>query len=251
MSTPWIGIRKIWNGLQAWLCPDITGKLLPVSLLHRITEQRGLLYARDLQAIDARMFMDALIYLVAKILHGDPDKQRVFFDAVYAFAEEDDAIAEILRRTLAGLPPDQGVEALKLFQLQRQGFELWEEKYRAAAQRCAGERKDIVLVAYAPIVGLRAILHAYRDTDCSVYVVSDKLIADAACSFSGYWLRLAWNVPIATILPKTYVWPGSVAVLEDTVKQGSTLRAVSAFLRAHGAVEIEEIILARSPAREI
>lgn len=243
-------VRPMWDALYRWFYPSVSGRNLPLALVHRIAEQKGLLCAGDLRLLDAQ-HADLLVYTVLKMLHG-AEIQTLFLRAVCERADEHDAedLVDLVQHVLNGIPPEQTVQAMKLIQLHRQGFELWDRLYEEAARHIGEGNADLVLVAYAPVVGLRCFARALARAGRAIYLVSDKLIADACADFCGY--RISWRdgAVMVEVVPKNYVWPSRLVVLEDTIKQGTTMRAVSNFIRSSRRdVSIEEIVLARTQPR--
>ena len=241
------GIRRMWDALCAWFYPSMTDRNLPWGVMHAIAEHRGLLYARELNMLDAP-HIDLLVYLIAKLPHGDREAQLLFLETVFAHAEDVESLMVLARLIIARTPQERSVEAMKILQLHRQGFELWDALYQGAAYRVAqGDDADLVLVAYAPLVGFRCFAQALRDTGRSIYLISDKLIADQSADFCGY--QFAWHdgIPLCTVVPKDHAWPSRLVVVEDTIKRGSTMRAVCDFIKGvRPDVSIAEIVLART-----
>jgi hypothetical protein len=241
-------MRKVFSG---WMPPK-PDKILPYGIRMLLGEQKGILYPCDLHILaETEDFVATLVYLVTKLLRHTPERQYEFLSSVASCPVHDqtDEMVRLIRDTIGACDPHRGVEAMKLAQLNRQGFEMWDDLYRHTAADCAAENRDVVLVAYAPTVGLRHFLAACRGTARGVYLVSDAYIADAAASWCGYvfFQRPCGSVAVERLDKDDTVWPRRIAVVEDTIKRGTTIRAVCNFIR-EGApdADVREIVLART-----
>lgn len=241
---------SVQNMFSRWNPAD-PGKILPYSIRRALGDHYGILYPDDLRILaQTDAYVDILFYLLTKILRHVPDDQYDFLSEAGRHMTDDDhhALMDLIRRKIDGCSPHVGVEAMKLLQINRQGFELWDDLYRGAAERCAAEGRDIVLVAYAPLVGFQNIVRIYRDTALAVSVISHLRVADAADTFCGN--RFVWGpngACMTTLVRKDAVWPSRLVVLEDTIRRGTTLRAVTDFIRSRSPhTEIQEVVLVKT-----
>jgi len=234
--------------------PHYPWKILPHAVRYALDVQQGKLFAKDLSILSNAEYgyTAVLCYLVAKMLHGREEPQKRFLAEVSRCAIFGPETRGLVREWIARLDPDWSVAAAKLLQLNRQGFELWDDLYRDAFTQCAERKLPLVLVAYAPLIGFRWAVKLYRPIGREIFIISHLLGDDPAASYCGY--RLWWQngEPQIDFLDKSFLFPEAVILFEDTVKKGSTLRAVREFIESRRPdIHIEEIILNRlSPVSE-
>lgn len=234
------------NGKQG--TPYYPDKILPLAIRGALNAQRGRLFPKDLFVLgDAEYgYAVVLVYLIAKMLHGKGELQREFLAEVSYCAVRGPETRGLVRAWIKRLDPGWGVDAAKLIQLNRQGFEMWDDLYRDAFTQCAQRQLPLVLVAYAPLVGLRWAVQLYQSIGQDILIISHLLVADSSAPYCGY--RLWWRAekPQVDFLEKSFSFPEAVMIVENTVKKGLTLRAVREFIESRRpGIQIEEMVLNR------
>jgi len=243
--------RRWFGTISGLILPKIgqTGIVLPEAVRTALSAQNGNLFKKDLEVLATReyRYTDSVIYLLAKMLHPWPELQKRFLAEVSFCCVRGPDTRALVRAWIGRIDPSWGVPAAKIIQLNRQGFELWDDLYRQSTKECAGRGLPLVLVAYATLVGFRWAVRTYQQTEQDIFIVSHLLTDDPTIDYCGY--RLSWrrHKPQVDFLSKSFSWPEAVIILEDTVKEGITLRTVKDYIvEQRPDIRIEEIILNRT-----
>ena len=237
-----------WMALFGEGATHFVGIVLPAGIRQVLNAQRGQLFQKDLRVLISCEWGFAVVvfYLMVKMLHGRQDLQRELLADMSMCAIRGPETRGLMRSWVERLDPGWSVAAAKIAQLNRQGFEMWGDLYRDTIGRCAEQGLPLVLVAYAPLVGFRWAVKLYQSTGQDIFVVSHLLTGDPAAPYCGY--RIWWKdeEPNVDVLDNKFSWPDAVIVLEDTVKHGTTLRAVKNYLLScKPTIQIKEVVLSR------
>ncbi len=228
--------------------PVFFGIILPATVRQALNAQNGQLFQKDLRVLASCEWGFAVVvfYLLIKMLHGQRNFQRELLAEMSVCAIRGPETRGLVRAWIDQLDPEWSVAAAKIVQLNRQGFEMWDDRYRDAIGHCAEQGLPLVFVAYAPLVGFRWAVKLYQSTGQEIFVVSHLLVNDPAATYCGY--RIWWKneEPNVDVLDNKFSWPDAVIVLEDTVKHGTTLRAVKDYLLTRRSdMQIQEVVLSR------
>ena len=179
--------------------------------------------------VNEQLFPEAT-YLILKAL-----KERGMFDAhrallqSYLSATDRTEYQKVLRVKLSELPKDTRVEADKLTQLVMYGFDAMQENFKTfftEMHRAYSERDRIIVLAHAPLVGIRHLAQVCVDGDRFVILTGKD-------SVTGYTVSKVGTEMKVEVLPAGFVFPQSVIVADDFTRTGASFQKIRETLTAY------------------
>lgn len=181
-------------------------------------------------------FLDQSIYLMMKILDTDPERQLQLLRSIASIEErnpdEIEPMHRILKEEFDALPEDASVQATKLAQVSRQGFNTWSDAYSDVAYQWDERYEDEptpFLVGYATFGGLRKFLDAFRHDSRDLHLLIPNWIQNKDQEYCGYKVHTDADSVEVIPLPKDFDRPDNALILDDTIATGKGMRQLEVF----------------------
>ncbi len=221
-------------------------KLLPEDVRYALKYKEGLLNKEDIKTLVRSNFVNEAIYLTFKSLINDAEKHRQLLEKYISYIFNDNTlinkralIEEILYKALDS-EQNVSVKGSKLAQLSRQGFDLWQEKYEALAQKLSTDERNVYLLAHSTFIGLEAFLKKFSETNKTLNIL--------VCEWTqvknmGYVIDLHDKKAQVSNLQKPFKNNTGCVLIDDTKNTGNTLEKAEQFLEQNGCQNLEIMVL--------
>lgn len=208
-----------------------TYKLLSPDILYSLECNKGNLGKSELSRLVEQGFTDEATYLVTKSLSKDKPAQQAFLeqwiDRTMQHPSNPLAVAPLLKETVQRLPTNTSVNAKKLFQLNRQGFELYQDRFAEISRQSRQNHETPACIAYAGVLGLRKTVEQYKETDTPVDILIPDWIEDPTDKVCGYQISLQQDAgKRVQLLPKDFPRPARFSLIDDTINTGNHMQRI-------------------------
>lgn len=205
-------------------------RLLPFDVRYALRYKKAVLNSVELTQLLKAGFIDETLYLATKILDSQPEKQqKLLEDLVNEFLKNPQDRTQIIKTLeLALQQTDQNktVQAGKLAQLSRQGFDSWNALYERKSEQFieeAGDRTP-VLVAYATLRGLRHFIGALQKHNKGImYIMIPERLNDINSRDWGYRIVLDHPEKKVHSLSKELDRSTNLVLIDDVKRTGVQL----------------------------
>lgn len=224
-------LKELFRGLRR---PRVspTETVLPYSVRYALSYGEAQFGKGELtELVEAgSSFIPTAIYLTIKALNEDPERQKTFLSEVTKQALDNpndiSTLKPLVLNTIANLAPEVEVLGTKLAQFSRQGFEVWDERFRNCASALLREEETPVLVAYSTLAGLIPFIDTFKGSGRPIYILTPKWTQDQTTPFCGYRINTD-DVDPVQLLRKDFQRPEKFVVIRDTARPFSDkIRAV-------------------------
>jgi hypothetical protein len=152
--------------------------VLPDNVRYALRYKNSLLNGQEIESLVRNNFENEALYLIFKSLIDNPERHRAFLEkclnSILESKHNEEDIETGLRKILneeLGNIGDVSVQAGKLAQLSRQGFDLWQERFQAASVTFSNDNRNIFLVAHTMLIGLSKFIKAFSDKDKELNII--------------------------------------------------------------------------------
>jgi len=219
-------------------------KILPHDVRYALQYKEAVLNAEDIEALINNNFENEALYLVFKGLSENPEKHRallqVFVEAVLKNHSENSSglVRKIANNGLAG---EKGfsVQASKLAQWSRQGFEFWQEKFKEAAAQLALNKQEIFLTAHSTFSGLSYFLKFFNEKSKTLNIIVPGWLQNDNI---GYKIKFKDGVAVLSWLSKPFEIKEAV-IVDDIENTGQTLKEIKDLLAQNGFDSVETFVI--------
>jgi hypothetical protein len=235
MATPLESLGKFaYNTANGFLygnhAPQTEVELFPWNVRYALTHKDAMFSREEIITLTHSGFADLAAYLIMKELNTNIAEQKDFLERytkdVVQVPQDPQAIkhavAVALNHTLSF-----NTKGEKLAQISRQGFDLWNEKFKITAGDITTEGRTPILVDYGAFIGLRHFIDA--DNSRPVMLVMSSWIQNPASPLCGYTIEPNQDHPVKFLF-KDFKRPDSFAVVDHTRRSDEQINTILQFL---------------------
>lgn len=210
--------------------------ILPSDVRYALRYREARLGVSEILDLAHNGFEEEAAYVFLKAAARDTQLQHALLgELVAAIGAHPAAPHEAVRgRILAHapqLPPDTQVDAMKLAQYSRQGFEQWRTLFAAKAQEAAARPAPTYLIGHSMFSALIPFVQAHAHARKPLSILMPDMLADAAQPACGYRIQDGTVV----LLPKDFAREAGAAIIDDVRNTGATAEAITRFWHASPA----------------
>lgn len=210
-----------------------TEKILPSDIRYALKYAQGHIKPIDIETLNHSHFISEATYVLTKGLSGNLERHASYLKELVTLYKEKtenvkNQVIELNDQYINSLPKDQEIDALKLAQISRQGFDLWQEKYKETAERLAQERKSIFLLANSTIIGLEHFVKAFARINKELNIIFPEYI-EKKLETIGYSYSFEENQVSTSNINRDFDRPEDAVILDDTRNTGETFKEIASF----------------------
>lgn len=157
-------------------------KILPESVRYALAHNEAKVGRDTIEILNNNHFTPEASYLLTKLLETNEDMRFKYISALveaYSQSNQENLRAQkITEEFLKDISNEREVDAMKLAQLSRQGFEFWQEQYQQKAKELSQKDEDTFLLANSTIIGLKPIVQEFYNKKKSFGIIFPKNILD-------------------------------------------------------------------------
>lgn len=143
-------------------------KILPGDVRYALQYGDALMGKKEIEVLAMSNFENEAVYLVFKGLETNPDAQKEFLEKYVSFVlnkSEDrrnnrDALNKLITE-IVKKSDKLSVKGGKLAQISRQGFDLWQEKFKSLAQELSKDKRNVFFIANSMMLGLEKFIEEF------------------------------------------------------------------------------------------
>jgi hypothetical protein len=215
-----------------------TEKILPSDVRYALKYAQGLIRPADIETLNHSHFVPEATYMLTKGLANNPEQHSKYLKQLVTLYKEKaesfkNQVVVLNDEYIKSLPKDQEIDALKLAQISRQGFDLWQEKYKETAEQLAQESKSIFLLANSTIVGLEHFVKAFAEAQKELNIIFPEFI-EKKLETIGYSYSFEENQITTSDINRDFHRPENAVILDDTKNTGETFRDIALFWSKEG-----------------
>lgn len=215
-----------------------TEKILPSDIRYALKYAQGLIKPADIETLNHSHFVPEATYVLTKGLASNEEQHFNYLKELVTLYKEQaetvkNQILELNDVYLKSIPKDQEIDALKLAQISRQGFDLWQEKYKEIAERLIKEDKSLFLLANSTIVGLEHFVKAFAKAQKELNIIFPEYI-EKNLETIGYSYSFKEQKITSSKITRDFDRPENAVILDDTKNTGETFKEISSFWNEKG-----------------
>jgi hypothetical protein len=213
--------------------------LLPSDVRYALRYREAQLGKSELLDLVRNGLADEALYLLLKIQNDDPLAQAEIMAVVsQSVIENRSPEVEVLRPFLESyinqLDGEKTVNAMKLAQHSRQGFELWRGLYRNKAKMAALRDNPTYILGNSMFFGLTSFIYEHERVAKDLNILMPNQIKDEQNKNCGY-VMLEGSV---LVVPKGFQRENNAVIIDDVHNTGETEKLVRDFwLKQNSAPE--------------
>lgn len=144
--------------------------ILPEDVRYALQYKNSLLNKQEIESLIRNNFENEALYLILKSLVDNPERHKAFLEkyvnSVLGSTNDKEGLDMTLQQVLRDelnkdTSNDISVQAGKLAQLSRQGFDLWQERLKSTSADLSEDEHNIFLIAHAMLIGLKQFIEAF------------------------------------------------------------------------------------------
>lgn len=222
-------------------------KILPSDVRYALQYKEGLLNKEDVKILAESNFLNEATYLTFKSLIDDKEKHKELLEKFVncilnenSLVDKKEIQKELVVKTLQKQEGEIAVKGNKLAQLSRQGFDLWQEKFKELSQRLSIDERNVYVLAHSTFVGLHSFIKEFAEKKKDLNILVPEW--EGGENF-GYNISFSeGKITISWLHGKLTNDKDSVLV-DDTKNTGNTIEQSREFLAKQGLKNIEVIVL--------
>ncbi len=226
-------------------------KILPSDVRYALEYKEGILNKDDLEVLAMSNFEIEAMYLTLKGIKNNPEQHKILLEKYVSsiFSTKDNTginkkdIRDITVKEIEHNPSIE-VDAVKLAQISRQGFDFWQEKFKDLADKLSNEKRNVFLLAHATILGLEHFVKSFSEKNKTLNIIVPSWVKDKS-DIIGYSIKFDSQKSNVQLLHDTFDKENAVLV-DDTLNTGNTTDEIKKYFKESGSQEPELITIATS-----
>ncbi|OGI66320.1 hypothetical protein A3A95_01685 [Candidatus Nomurabacteria bacterium RIFCSPLOWO2_01_FULL_39_18] len=217
-------------------------KILPSDIRYALQYKKSLLNRIDIETLVRNNFENEALYLTFKSLTENPEQHRTLLEKCISCVLESGNDTKTQKNTLQklilealGNRNDIQVKGGKLAQLSRQGFDLWQDKFKLVASQLSDDDRNVFLVTNPMLIGLSSFVQAFSEKNKTLNIVVpawlEKENMGYVVTFAGGKMNVEW-------LRKPFD-KRDLVIIDDTRNTGDTLERIRDYFVKNGSQEPE------------
>lgn len=207
-------------------------KILPSDVRYALQYKEGMLNKEEIETLIMSNFESEGFYLIAKGIQENPEIQKSLVEnyAKLILNGEPNSnllLKEFLSKEISNIK-DTEVNGVKLAQVSRQGFELWQKKYEEIARELSDNKKDVFILAHSTFIGLSHFIKEFSQKNKTINILV-PLWFEKDQQYIGYSINFDQKEVNTTWLNKSFKKESSI-IFDDTIKTGGTISKINGYL---------------------
>lgn len=207
-------------------------KILPSDVRYALQYKEGMLNKEEIETLVMSNFESEGFYLIAKGIQEKPEIQKSLVENYAKIILNDKTnskmpLKEFLSKEINNITETE-VNGVKLAQVSRQGFELWQKKYEEIARELSNNKKDIFVLAHSTFVGLSHFIKEFSKNNKTVNILI-PLWFEKDQQHIGYSINFNQKEVTTTWLDKSFKKESSI-IFDDTIKTGGTISKINSHI---------------------
>jgi hypothetical protein len=218
-----------------------TEKVLPSDVRYAMQYKEAKLGRSEILDLANNGFSQEGLYLLLKAAVATPTLQREFIEALVAEVstatldtDSEQALRVFVAEQVSKLPEEAVVDAMKLAQYSRQGFELWHKKFADAARESASRFNPTYIVGHSMFTGLAAFMSEHTQAQKPLHILLPSWIEDTTEQSCGYVIVDGEVL----LLYKDFTREADAIIIDDVKNTGETEQTLTAFWSEQAAGEV-------------
>ena len=209
-------------------------KILPSDVRYALEHNAGKIKPEDIETLTHSHFIPEATYALTKGLEKIEVSHFEYLEnlvQIYSknldMPEREKAIKDLNDTYMQKVDKNQEIDVVKLAQISRQGFDLWQEKYKDIAKNLVQENKQIFLLANSTIIGLEHFVREYAKAKKPLSIIFPNYI-ESEKETIGYQYDFGDEIQ-TTKLNRDFKRPRESIILDDTKNTGETFNDIEKF----------------------
>lgn len=212
-------------------------KLLPESIRYALRYGEGKIHKEDVETLNHSHFIPEASYMTAKLLTTFDEKayQQYLSELISLFVQKeiDQTILQKQNQnlndtTLKNIPKTIEVSAMKLAQISRQGFDLWQEKYKELAHELVSTDQELFLTLNSTIIGLKHFTEEYGKNNKPISFIVPEFI-EGGKDIIGFMCEFKTDGVVLKEISKDFIRPDNAIIIDDVKNTGETEKIIRTF----------------------
>ena len=205
-------------------------KVLPQSVRYALEYRQGNIGKEEVTHLLKAGFEDEALYLSMRALNRFDNRAvslQKYLTLLLRNAQEHIGYSDVISDAVENIPNGIEIQAKKLAQISRVGFESWHKKFEEFADESVQSQKVPVLIAFASMTGLTAYLDRI-DQIPEMQIIIPSWVSDPHDGLCGFRIQSGENSSVQP-LDKNYTRPTSFMIVDDARRTGSQLGIIENF----------------------
>ena len=224
-------------------------KILPGDVRYALEYGDAVMGKNEIEILAMSNFENEAIYLIFKGLEFNPDLQREFLEKYTSFVlnkNEDkknnrEVFGNLVTETL-NQSGDLSVKGGKLAQISRQGFDLWQEKFKTLAEELSKDHRNVFLIANSMILGLEKFIEEFSKSNKTLNILIPTKM-EGENSNIGYSINFNDKKVEVQFFQNISSKKENSLLVDDTLHTGKVLNKLVEFWQKDGSAKPEILTL--------